>query len=165
MNRILGLALLAVATTTAAADGPRVGQWEYTQEMTIPGSALPEGMQMPKLPEGVQLPPGMSMPQMGQHGMTQTMSFQHCVTSEDIVPMNSDDASKCKMTKMKRSGNNFEWAAECQTPDGVATSEGSGTYTDDRMDATITSKMNMHGKPMEMKQTLHGRYLGPCPKQ
>ena len=163
MRNIMVAVGCVVAATTVWAQGPKIGQWEYQSEMTIPGVSLPPGMQMPKMPEGMQLPPGMSMPQMSGDGMVQRMSFRSCVTESEPVPMDRQGGHDCKLTRMDRKGDSVNWAVECQTPEGLMTGDGTGTYKGDRMDAVIKMKGTANGRPMEMTQKLQGRYLGPCP--
>ncbi len=165
MKRLTIALLIGAASGAAiAAGGPKAGQWEYTTEVNIPAMSMPEGFQMPELPEGMELPPGMSMPQMGAQGMKQTMSFKQCITDEEPVPMHEGEDSDCKLTKMDRKGNTVHWAVECQTPEGPSSGEGTATYEGDRMHAEMTMTSTVDGRPMEMHQTINGRYLGPCPK-
>ena len=148
MRNILVAAGCVAVVTAAWAQGPKIGQWEYQSEMTIPG---------------VSLPPGMSMPQMSGDGMVQRMSFRSCVTESEPVPMDRQGGHDCKLTRMDRKGDAVSWAVECQTPEGPMIGEGTGTYRGDRMDAVIKMKGTANGRPMEMTQKLQGRYLGPCP--
>lgn len=156
------LAALAAYAGAAQAEGVKPGQWEYQTEMTIPGTSLPPGTQLPKLPEGVQLPPGMSMPQMSADGMTQRMSFRSCVTETEPVPMDRSGDHDCTLTRMDRKGDSISWAMECRTPEGPMTGEGHGTYRGERMDAVIRMNGTANGRPLEMTQKLQGRYVGPC---
>lgn len=151
----LGVVVLLVGAARAE-EGPRLGKWEYTAEMEIPGMPA-----MPQLPPGVQLPPGMKMPQMGPGGIKTT--FTRCLTEEDLVPNNDRGQEHCTVTKMERSGNKVNWSATCETPNGTATGQGTATYSGDSMEATMTVKgSSPETGPFEMKQKTHGRYLGPC---
>ncbi|HSW13788.1 MAG TPA: DUF3617 family protein [Solimonas sp.] len=152
---LLGLVVSGVAF---AADGPKVGKWEYNSTMKMDG-----GPQMPQmqLPPGVQLPPGMQMPQMGPQGMS--MKFTRCITKDDMVPKNDQGKEKCTVTKMDQKGNTVNWAVSCDTPQGKAQGEGTATYTGDSMTSVMTTTINDKdmGK-IKMTQNMTGRYLGAC---
>lgn len=159
MIRYSALILAAAIVPALAADKVREGKWEYMSEMKMPG--MPEmPANMPKMPDGMQLPPGMTMPQFGPRGITST--FQRCITNEDLVPKDDKGKEQCTVTKMDRKGNTVNWAASCQTPQGPAKSEGTATYTGDAMEATMRVTGNAEGRPFEMTQNMKGRYLGPC---
>jgi len=149
-----GMLLLA---STAFADQIREGRWAYTMTMNMPD--MPELKNMPKI-DPSQLPPGLKLPQFTAEGMQ--MSFEQCVTKEDLVPRNQDD---CKVTKMDRQGNTVKWAAVCNTPRGKMNSSGVATYTGDTMTSTAEiSGTDERGKPINMTQKISGRYLGACTK-
>ncbi len=151
---LLGLA----ASATALAGEPQVGKWEYTSVMKMDGGpAMPT--ETPQLPPGMKLPPGVQLPQFGPKGMT--MSFQRCVTRDDLVPKNDKD--KCTVTKMERKGNTVTWAASCDTPGGKAEGMGTATYTATNMTSTMTTTMNDKdmGK-IKMTQETTGHYVGAC---
>lgn len=156
LKTLLPLIALGLALPVVAADGPKPGRWEYTTTMQMPGMAA-----MPKLPEGVQLPPGVTMPQMGPKGLTS--SFQQCVTGEEAIPRNENGREDCTVTKQERKGNTVRWAATCNTPQGKAEGEGSVTYQGDSMQGNFRFKgQDGRGQPFEMTQQMSGRYLGPC---
>lgn len=152
MTRTTWVLLLAVLAPAASAEDIKMGKWEYTNTMQMPGMPA-----MPQLPPGVQLPPGLKM---DGGGMSHT--FQHCVTAEELVPKDQKD---CTVTKNERKGNTVNWAATCNTPRGKAEAEGTATYHADAMDGSMHMKgMTDKGQPFEMTQTMKGKYLGPCDK-
>jgi hypothetical protein len=151
MIRSITCAVLVFAAAQAVAgDEPKLGKWEYTTSMQMPGMPA-----MPALPPGVQLPAGMKI---GGGGISRT--FEHCVTKEDFVPREEKD---CTVTKNDRKGGTITWAATCNTPQGKADAQGSATYTGDTMKgSTHMTGTTSDGHPFEMTQEMTGKYLGAC---
>jgi hypothetical protein len=151
MKRAATFAFLLAAVAQSASADPKLGNWEYTTSVQVPGMPA----QMPQLPPGVQLPPGLKM---DGGGLTHT--FQHCVTKDDLVPKNEKD---CTITKQEHKGDTITWAATCNTPQGKADAEGTATYSDDAMKGSMHMKgMTAKGIPFEMTQQMSGKYLGEC---
>jgi hypothetical protein len=154
---IAAMSLCAVSAAVFAADEIREGKWEYNVNMKMEG--MPE---MPKLPEGVKLPPGVTMPVMGgPNGINTT--FQSCVTKDKPVPQQERGKQHCEQTRMDRSGNTVNYAVRC-TDDtgGVIDGEGTATYSGDAMTSSMHMKGTSHGHPIDMTQSMTGKYLGPC---
>jgi len=119
------------------------GLYETKMEMQVPG--MPAGM--------------------GK----QPMTFQNCVTQQDIdkgqVGKGRDDKSTadCEVKNFKMSGNTASYTTVCKgehamTADSVITFRDNGYVMDMKM------AMNRGGQVMNMNQKMEGRYLGPCKK-
>jgi hypothetical protein len=64
---------------------------------------------------------------------------------------------------MEHTGNTIRWASTCKTPEATVHSEGTATYSGDRMEANFTTKTTRaSGPPIEASQHVVGRYLGAC---
>lgn len=113
----------------------RTGLWETTVSTTIEG--------MPFAP-----PP---------------MTFNQCLTKEDLVPNTEPPDQNCDPVKYDISGNTASWSMRCQSEGVTTTGEGRIRYSGDTYQGEMN--MSMSGGPMgemKMKQTLSGRRLGPC---
>lgn len=143
----------ALASAAMAADNPfeafkgkmKAGMYEYNIQM--------DGM--PGMPAGMKMPP---------------MSFQHCVTEEDIAkgrmnrnPRDQAAQNDCEFKNFKMSGNTASYTMVCKgrsnmTADMVMTFAGDGWKGD------MTMNMDREGRQMTMKQHMETRYLGACTK-
>lgn len=140
-------ALAVVATSSASAeDTIKSGNWEYS--VTVPG--------VTQLLSGVQPPPGMRL---GPEGLTLTRT--RCVTAADPFP---PDSKVCKMDKGEVNGGTLRWSVTCVTPKIIVHADWVAHYHGDTMagEYTLRSTTTDH-PPIERKQQLSGRYLGPCP--
>ena len=148
-------ALLAATSTTAMAADIKEGRWGYTMTMDMPDMPA-----MPKI-DPSKLPPGMNLPQFGAQGMT--MHFERCVTERDAVPSDNQGATQCTTTKMDRHGSTVDWESTCRTPHGTMHATGTATYSGETMHSTThMTGTDSRGKPIDMTQTIDGRYLGAC---
>lgn len=156
----VGIGLLAAVLATGAAraeDQIRAGKWEFHVQVA--------GVNIPKLPPGVQLPPGI---QMGAGGVSVTRTS--CITSNNPIPPDNrmaktgDRDNQCKIAKMDRHGGSVSWIIDCQSPHGAMHSEGEAHYYGDSMEATFKSRTSPNGAPTETSQHITGRYLGPYDK-
>jgi len=99
-------------------------------------------------------------------GMPQKMpptKYRHCVTKSDPVPKNQSKNYDCKTVAQKMIGNTINYTIECKGPEGTMTSTGNHTYTGTAMDGASTTVMKLKGQqPMEVKNKMTGKYLGPC---
>lgn len=160
LKRILILTLLC--TPTLAFAEIKYGLWSFDTEMTMPNMPkMPANM--PQMPPGVKMPPGMSMPKMTAGGGMQ-MTFQHCITKEQLVPKNDKGKEDCKIDKMNVVGDTVNATMICKTPHGEMTGKFSGAYSGDSMHSTMDISGTAQGHPMNMHQETTGKYLGACPK-
>lgn len=156
-TRILLLGSL-LALPALAADGIKLGKWEYQVQMQFGESmAMPE---MPQMPEGFQLPGGMKMPAFGPQGISS--SYTACVTENQLVPKDDKSPQKCEVSSMKRSGSSVSWKVHCRDPQGELDGEGKAFYSGDTMRSEMSLKGSHEGQPTNMTQKMTGRYLGPC---
>ncbi|WP_084197564.1 DUF3617 domain-containing protein [Solimonas soli] len=148
-------AALALACGAAFGAGIKEGRWTYTTTMNMPDMPA-----MPKI-DASKLPPGMKLPQAGAGGMQ--MSFERCISNADLLPRDEQTQERCKITKMERHGDTVDWASVCETPRGPMNATGTAVYSGDRMTSTthITGSARQ-GRPIDVTQTIAGRYVGPC---
>ena len=92
----------------AAAD-IKVGKWEITTKMEIPG-----------------MPAQMS-----------SRTYTHCLTEENMVPQQEEPGKECKMVNSQVNGNTIIWQMTCQTPEGPSVLDGTVTYNGDSMTGVI----------------------------
>ena len=148
------IALVALCSGTAVAAGPfdqfrgkmKEGMYEYKMEMDM-GS-------MPGMPPGMK---------------NQAMTFQHCVTAEDIdkgrFGRNPREGAKreddCQFKNMNVSGNTASYTMTCTKPSQMS-ADTKMTFTGDGYKMDMVMAMNHGGQPMNMKQHMEAKYLGPC---
>jgi hypothetical protein len=74
------------------------------------------------------------------------------------------DGDVCKVDKKEVTGGTLHWTVICVTPKITVHADWVAHYHGDTMDGeyTLQSTMADH-PPLERKQKLSGRYLGPCP--
>lgn len=140
---------LAAACSQALAASPfeqfrgkmKAGMYETRMQMQIPG-----------------MPAGMG-PQM--------MTFQNCVTQEDIdkgeVGKGRDGKgpTKCDVKDFKMSGDTATYKTIC-TGETAVTADNTITFRDSGYTMDMKMAMNRGGKVTNMSQKMEGRYLGPC---
>ena len=145
------LIVSALPAAAAAADGIRLGKWEYTVTTRMPNLPQP-------LPN-VQVPAACGM----------TATHTSCVTSNDPAAELSKPhgpaaaQSRCNVERIDRTAGAVSWVTACTTPEGRSRSEGTARYTADRVEAdTRTRTTHQNGAPLEVSNHIVGRYLGPC---
>jgi hypothetical protein len=90
------------------------------------------------------------------------MVYEVCLSQKDIVPTDKTQQSNCKLVGPKIKGNTVSWTSTCQQEDGSpATSNGSITYAGETFTGTISVKIT-GDQPMDVLNTLTGKYLGAC---
>jgi hypothetical protein len=142
-------ALCLCVPTAFAQDNPfagmkgkiKEGQWEYKMQM--------EGM--------AGMPPGMTMP---------AFTFNHCVTKESVEKggFSQKDGKMpdgCSVKDMKYTGSSASWRMEC-VKDPKMVADVSMTFGNDSFTMKQKMRMDQGGQPMDMNNTMSGRYLGPC---
>ena len=147
MTRSAGRILLTITLVGAgsvpsrAADEIKAGKWQFTTEMQVPGAA--------QSPPGVQPAAGSNAP------MVRTA----CIDAANPIPAEA----QCKLDRVDRHGSVVTWAMTCNSPRGPILSAGSGRYTGDAMEATLTARVpSPAGQPLDTPGRISGRYLGPC---
>jgi hypothetical protein len=138
IKKILFLATvvsLIFAVPAFAAPNYQEGLWEMTTTVNMPG--MPKEMMRP-------------------------MKNQVCMTKDNAVPQPKEKGEQqCKMTDQKTVGNKVSWTMTCKNG---TVSKGDITYSKTSFSGTQTTVTNQGGKPMTMKSTMSGKYLGPCTK-
>jgi len=131
-------ALLAGAVTAIAQSPIRAGRWEVSMQMEMPNVPV-------KMPE---------------------MKSTQCVTPEQAKdpsralpqgPQNGREATDCKVSDYKVSGNVVTWKMACTKPQAI-NSTGEMTFTDDTYAGTMKS-VTPQG---EMTMKVNGKRLGDC---
>ena len=147
MTRAVGTVMLTIVLASAssvalrAADEIKEGKWEFTTQMQLPGAA--------------QSPPGFQASAGGNAPMTLTT----CIDAANPIPAQA----QCKLDRVERHGGVVTWAMTCNTPRGPILSAGSGRYTGDTMEATLTARVpGPDGKPVDAPGKITGHYLAPC---
>ncbi len=128
--------VLLLASVALADRSPfKEGKWQITVQMEMPG--------MP-----------MAMP---------PMTTTQCLTKKDMVPRDPQHSKDCQVVDMKASGGKVSWKMRC-TGRRPVEATGEGTYEGDTFHGQMTMRMSdpRSGRPMEMKQTMSGRWLGAC---
>ena len=152
--RTIGLLAIACLAFPAAANANpldqlkgkmKEGLYEYKMEMDM--GAVPG------------LPPGMGK---------QNMTFQKCVTAEDIEKgqmgrgggRDGKAPESCEVQNFKMSGNTASYTMTCKKP--PMSTDNQITFAADGFKMDMKMAMNRNGKAMNMTQKMEGRLLGPC---
>ncbi len=150
--RVLALSCTAAFCVCASAASPfdslkgkmKEGLYEYKMEMDM--GAMP-GM-----------PPGMGR---------QNLTFQHCLTQQDIeqgrMGKKDDMPKDCEVRNFRTSGNGAAYTMVCKGEMSM-TSDVVMTFVKDGYNMDMKSTMNHGGETMKMNQKMQGRLLGPCKK-
>jgi len=150
--RLVALACCAATGVALAAGNPlesfkgkiKEGMYEYKMEMDM--GAMP-GM-----------PPGMGK---------QNMTFQKCVTAQDIEKgqmgrgdRNGKMPESCEIKNFSQSGNTASYTMVCTNP--PMTADNRITFKGDGFAMDMKMAMNQRGQAMNMTQHMESKYLGPC---
>jgi hypothetical protein len=134
-RRVLGFAVFC-ASAGVFAQGMQPGMWEMTSEMKMPGMPMP------------------------------VQKWSHCLSAQDMAAGKQhsmdDGRSKCQMSDMKVSGNNYSYGFTCASPDGKMTGKASGNSTNTSYKTNITLKMVPDLGMGEINQLVTGRRTGDC---
>ena len=148
--RLLALACL---TSAVAVAGPfdqfkgkvKEGKYQYKMDMDMG--------QMPGMPPGMK---------------NQSMTFEHCVTAEDIEKGRMGRGGRdgkmpenCEVKNMNVSGNTASYTMECKGERPMK-ADNKITFVSDGYKMDMNMQMQMQGQPMNMKQHMEAKYLGPC---
>lgn len=93
---------------------------------------------------------------------------KQCITKKEPFPMpdKQEKGQECKIKEQKISSDTVTYAMECKDKTGaVVTTSGKSTYKGNTFNGTtdITMKSKEQGT-IHMKNTMSGKYIGPCPK-
>lgn len=142
MRILLSIALLSLNALPAAAASPTMqpGLYDISVQMVMKG--MP--MQMP------------------------AMTFQHCITAQDVADGNAYANSKnnkdCKISNLKQSGNTVSYDFSCAVDGGRSMlGHSSGTQHATGYDITMNGRFEpaMSGLT-EFNQKMSAKRLGPC---
>ena len=146
--RNMFLAAACVALSAAALANPfgefkgkmKPGLYETKMEMKIPG-----------------MPAGMG---------NQQMTFQNCVSQQDIDKgqLGRKDGAmpgNCEVKNFKMSGNTASYTMAC-TGDQALTADNVVTFRDGGYTMDMKMSMKQGGQVMNMNQRMEGRYVGAC---
>ena len=126
---------IAISAPSQAADEIKGGKWQFTTQM--------------------QPPPGVQPAAGGNAPMTLTA----CIDSANPIPAEG----QCNVDRVNRRGSLVNWAMTCNSPRGAIQSAGSGRYSGDTMEATLTARVpGPNGQPVDTPGRITGRYLGAC---
>jgi hypothetical protein len=125
----------ALAQTQAAL---QPGQWQMDMTMTLPDQ-----------------PP-------------RNASRRVCLTPEDAVlsagKMAASSQGQCQVRDFVAAGGRVSYTMVCGKPPQQMTGKYTGTYTRNRYELIgNTQAMGRNGKPLQMRFTTIGRFLGACP--
>ena len=125
----------AMSAASQAAEEIKGGKWQFTTQM--------------------QSPPGVQPAASGNAPVTLTA----CIDSANPIPAEG----QCKLDQTDHRGSLVTWAMTCNSPRGPIRSAGSGRYSGDTMEATLTARVpGPNGQPVDTPGRITGRYLGPC---
>ncbi|WP_373073965.1 DUF3617 domain-containing protein [Sulfurimonas sp.] len=85
-------------------------------------------------------------------------TYSDCITKEDLVPQEKQQANGCKVIEKKIVGNTVKWKIECKDENGKSTSTGKITYTK----TTAKGEIVVNAQGMNMKSNINGKYIGSC---
>ena len=126
---------IVFAAAAFAAPNYQEGLWEMTTTVNMQG--MPKEMMRP-------------------------MKNTVCMTKENAVPQPQQKGKQqCKMTDQKTVGDKVSWTMTCKNG---TVSKGDITYSKTSFSGTQTTTTSQGGKPMTMKSTMSGKYIGPCTK-
>ncbi|HEX4081253.1 MAG TPA: DUF3617 domain-containing protein [Rhizomicrobium sp.] len=148
---VVGVAALPLVAL--AAHG-KVGLWEVTTHMSMPGMAAqipPEAMARMKAM-------GMQMPD------AQTFTSQHCMTAEEVAadrPPPMRNAQDCTMTNMSHDAHGFSADMACK-----GHMEGQGHITmaydgDTHYSGSYSFSGTAGGRPQNMTTSFEGKWISP----
>jgi len=96
----------------------------------------------------------MSMEMMGM--MMPPVTYDACVTKDDVVPQQQNQADGCKILQNKISNNTVTWKVECRGENGKSTSTGKLIYTK----TTANGEIVVTTQGASMVSKLKGKYIG-----
>lgn len=134
--KLILAALAAILVSTPGFAQMQPGRWEMSSQMKM------QGMQMP-----------------GQ-------KWSHCLSAQDITAgkqhQMDDGQSKCQMSDMKSSGNNYSYKFACTSPEGKMSGQANGSSSATSFNTEIKMRMTPDEGMGEITQTMTGRRTGDC---
>ena len=83
-----------------------------------------------------------------------------CLTTNDLVPQDSQQKEACQVIDTKVEGNMVTWTVKCHGHGGDATGKGRITYSGSSFEGTF--EMTTSQSNMKMISHMSGRRLGDC---
>jgi Protein of unknown function (DUF3617) len=131
--------LIGMALCPAGADDAiKFGKWEFSMTES----------QVVQLPRSIHVFPSMT-------SMSTT-----CITATDPIGFQMDPP--CKIDKPDINGGTRHWSVICTKPPATTTLEWIEHYHGETMDGQVNSRTSWPDRLYEKRNTLQGRYLGPC---
>ena len=106
------------------------GMWEWSMTMEMPGMSF-------------KMPP---------------ITYESCITKQDLVPQQSNPAQQCEMLHYEVTNSSVQWKVECTDEDGKTLSNGEILYKNTRAQGSIEILTN----GMTMIAKLNGHRTGVC---
>lgn len=86
------------------------------------------------------------------------VTYDSCVTKEELIPQQSNLSSECKMLENRVENNTILWTVECNSAGVKSTSKGEITYAG----STANGEIEISTKGMIMKSKVSGHKTGAC---
>ncbi len=134
---MITLIIVALTCLTASADAVDMqdGKWEITVQAELEGTSM-------------KLPP---------------MTYTQCLTSQNIIPMQSESGQQCEFIEKNISGNPITWKMRCTGQGMKMDINGKVTYQNSSFSGNITMRMNYtNGTENVIKQKISGKRIGDC---
>ena len=149
----LALSVAIVLPATALAAHGKVGLWEITTHMSMPGMAA----QIP--PEALARMKAMGMQMPGN----QTFTAQHCMTAEEVAqdkPPPMHNAQDCTMSNYAHDAHSVNVDMVCKTADMVGQGHVSVAYdSDEHYSGSFSFTGTAHGHPANMTNSFDGKWI------
>ncbi len=134
MLTLIIVALICLATSANAVD-MQDGKWEITVQTEMQGTSM-------------KLPP---------------MTYTQCLTSQNIIPMQSKSGQQCEFIEKNISGNPVTWKIRCTGQGMKMDIDGKVNYQNTSFSGNITMRMNNpDGAETVMRQKMSGKRIGDC---
>ncbi|MDM8541819.1 DUF3617 family protein [Desulfococcaceae bacterium HSG9] len=136
-KKMITLIIVALTCLTANADAVDMqdGNWEITVQAEIQGTSM-------------KLPP---------------MTYTQCLTSQNVIPMQSKSGQECEFIEKNVSGNPITWKMRCTGQGMKMDIDGKVNYQNTSFSGNITMRVNNpDGEKTVMKQKISGKRTGDC---
>ncbi|HEX3665970.1 MAG TPA: DUF3617 domain-containing protein [Rhizomicrobium sp.] len=148
----LGLSVLALPAAALAGHG-KVGLWEITTHMSMPGMAA----QIP--PEAMARMKAMGMQMPGN----QTFTTQHCMTAEEVAqdkPPPIRNTQDCAMSNYAHDAHSVSVDMVCKGENMIGQGRVSVAYdSDSHYSGSFTFTGTAHGHPANMTDSFEGKWV------
>ncbi len=135
-KKMIGITLLVLIASSIgyAGAGPDIqeGEWEITVTFDIPGMPM-------------KMPPN---------------TYTQCIKKDQPVPKSEKPNQVCEVKDIKVQGNTATWTVSCTNRGGKMTGKGIVKYKGDKMEGSMTMKMEDQGA--NMISAYHGVRIGDC---